>query len=81
MELPMPRFGQMTWQSSARLIALASWALAVALTGSMGWQAWTSIQGTTGSSRYRSAQIDTALIAPAFPTNAQIIANKHLGAR
>tara|TARA_R110002095_G_scaffold73739_1_gene62800 strand:+ start:1083 stop:1358 length:276 start_codon:yes stop_codon:yes gene_type:complete len=78
-ELRMNRFGQMTWQSGARLIALASWALAIALTGSMGWQAWTSIQETTGSSRYGSAQVDTVMAAPAFPTNAQIVANKHRG--
>ncbi len=81
MELRMTRFGQMTWQSSGRLIALASWALAIALTGSMGWQAWTAVQATNGAPRYGSTQIDTAMIAPQLLTDAQVIANKNRAAR
>lgn len=73
----MLRFGQISWQSSARLIALASWALALALTGGMGWQAWTAIQQTTGLSGYGSTQIDTAMAVPARPSDAEIIADKN----
>lgn len=77
MEFPMLRFGHMSWQSSARLIALASWALAIALTGSMGWQAWTSIQQTTGSSGYGTNQVDTAITAARPLSVVEIIAYKN----
>jgi len=77
MDARMTRFGRMTWHSSARLIALSSWAIAIALTGSLGWQAWTSVQATTGQSHFGSTQIDTALIAPQILSDAQIIAEKN----
>ena len=73
----MIRFGRMTWQSSARLIALSSWTLAIALTGSMGWQAWTSVQATNGVSRFGSTQLESAATSPQILTDAQIIAGKH----
>ncbi|WP_339742745.1 hypothetical protein [uncultured Maricaulis sp.] len=77
----MIRFGQISWQSSARLIALASWALALALTGGMGWQAWTAIQQSAGLSGYGSTQVDTALILQPAPSAAEIIATKNRVAR
>tara|TARA_R110002096_G_scaffold33290_2_gene96286 strand:+ start:377 stop:622 length:246 start_codon:yes stop_codon:yes gene_type:complete len=81
MELPMPRFGQMTWQSSARLVALACWACALALTGGMGWHAWTSIQETSGPYSYGVSQLDTAITVRRAPTDAEIIAHKNRVAR
>lgn len=81
MELRMIRFGQMTWQSSARLIAMASWALAIALTGGMGWQAWSSIQETSGPHRFGASQVDTAITATLALTDAEIIAHKNRVAR
>ncbi|SDM28005.1 hypothetical protein SAMN04488568_10832 [Maricaulis salignorans] len=81
MELRMTRFGRMTWHSSARLVALASWALAIALTGSMGWQAWTAIQETNGAQRYGGSQVDTAMMASQSLTDAQLIAHKNRVAR
>ncbi|WP_417495664.1 hypothetical protein [Maricaulis sp.] len=72
----MPRFERMTWQSSARLVALASWVLAIALTGGMGWQAWTAIQETNHAPRYGSARTETVARVAHSLTDAQIIAQK-----
>lgn len=61
----MIRFDQLTWRFSARLVALACWALAITLTGNMGWHAWTSLQDSRVSlSSYRHETVDTALGAP-----------------
>ncbi|WP_417470989.1 hypothetical protein [Maricaulis sp.] len=73
----MLRFGPMSWHSSARLIALASWVLAIALTGSMGWQAWTSIRQATGSSSYGTSQGDTAITVARPLSRIEIIAYKN----
>ncbi len=73
----MLRFGQIDWQSSARLIALTPWVLALALTGGMGWQAWTAIQQTTATFRYISTEADPAMDSPLAPSNADIVANKN----
>lgn len=81
MELRMIRFGQMTWQSSARLVALTCWAIAFALTGGMGWHAWVSIQETSGPHRFGATQVDTAITATLALTDAEIIAHKNRVAR
>tara|TARA_R110000868_G_scaffold120773_1_gene320585 strand:- start:21130 stop:21459 length:330 start_codon:yes stop_codon:yes gene_type:complete len=53
----------MSWQSSARLIALACWATAFALTGGMGWHAWSIMQDTAPGAYYTASQVDTAITA------------------
>ena len=68
------------WQRSARYVALASWALAAALTVGMGWQAWTAVQDTTGPSRYDGYQVDTSISPAMLQTAARIVANKNRAA-
>lgn len=77
----MIRFGHMTWQSSARLVAMACWVAALALTASMGWHAWTSIQATAGPHSFGASQAHTALVAMRALTDAEIIAHKNRVAR
>ncbi len=77
----MIRFDHMTWQSSARLVALACWVAALALTGGMGWTAWTSMRATAGPHSFGASPAYTAMIAIQALTDAEIIANKNRVAR
>jgi hypothetical protein len=78
MEMRMIRFGQISWQACARLVALGTWALALALTGGMGWQAWTALQD---SANYGYSQIDTALISRQSTIDALLIDSRKRVAR
>ena len=77
----MIRTDRMTWQRSARYVALASWALAAALTVGMGWQAWTAVQDTTGPSRYDGRRVDSSTTPTTLQSAARIVADKNRNGR
>ncbi|WP_417480993.1 hypothetical protein [Maricaulis sp.] len=73
----MTRSDRMTWQCSARYVALASWALAAALTAGMGWQAWMAVRDASGAARYESSEFDTTITSTSLQAAARIVAGKN----